>query len=169
MYSVKQSFDRNNNSDILMLMIAYCEWRDKFTDRNVHNLNRERQVINRITSHEREFCKKNFLDPILLKETHRLVADLKLKLKRLGIFDAGHPTMNLDLDFEDLNEVTYFDFNEFINDPRQVTLFKYVLGGAFYGKYIKCQYSNIDKVRKDIRESSVKSNLDVKKTVVLKK
>ena len=148
-----------------MLIIAYCEWRDKFTDRSITNLNRERKVVNRITGEERHFCRSNFLDPIMLKETHRLVADLKLKLKRLGIFETESGDRNQNLDFEDLNENSKFDFNDFINDPKQTTLFKYILAGAFYGKYIKCQYNDIDKIR---RLSNEKNNMDIKKTVMLK-
>ena len=174
-YIVKQKFDRNHNSDILMLIIAYCEWRDRFTNRNNVNLGRDRTLVSRLTNNERQFCKSNYLDPIMLKETHRLVADLKLKLKRLNIFETDinqnlRNDMNnikiQNLDFEDLNENSSFDFNDFINDPRQVTLFKYILAGAFYGKYIKCQYNDIDKIRKI--NSDTKNTFDIKKTISIR-
>jgi len=153
-----------------MLIITYCEWRNKFTNRNETSLVKERKVNNKISSEERNYCKSNYLDPIMLKETHRLIADLKLKLKKLAIFDdENHKSkINVNLDFEDLNENSAFDFNDFINDPRQVTLFKYILAGAFYGKYIKCQYNDIDKIRKLNAEVKTEYTMDIKKTVVLK-
>ncbi len=150
-----------------MLIIAYCEWRDKFTNTSRVNLNRDRKIVNKISQREREFSRENYLDPIMLKETHRLVADLKIKLKRLKIFDAGSGNIDPSLDFEDLNETSTFDFSDFINDPRQVTLFKYILAGAFYGKYIKCQYNDIDKIRK--LNNDPKNTMNIKKTVILKR
>ena len=87
----KLKFDNGNNSDILAFLNAYNIWKDKFANTNYRNFAHERKNIRKITIEERDFCNNNFIDMNVLREVKRLVADLKIKLIKLNLYqkEAG--------------------------------------------------------------------------------
>ena len=148
LYPIKSHFAAGTDSDMILCYNAYKDWEIQFG----HKLQRsvfDRKIF-KSRFHEKseiEWCKKFYLDPHILREVMALNADIKIRLHKLQLFDEKSAN-NIDFSLE-----------------TNRTLFKFALAGAFYGKYVKCQLNDIEKIRKLKNNKTIKHKINQSITI----
>jgi hypothetical protein len=134
-FGQKYLYSDNTDSDMIKYYNAFKAWELEF-GYALHKDQYSRKISHRDHYDERDFCGSRMLDSKVLRDVLALVADVKLRLRKLNLIN------------EKLTEQVDF------KDERNQIIFKLILGGAFYGHYSKCQYVDIEKLRK-VKNSKV--------------
>ncbi len=145
-YGLKNYFSDNSDSDMIKYYNAFKIWEDQFGNR-LHNSQFSRKINFHTNRSEHQFCDEYRLDHRVLRDVLILSADIKNRLRKLQF----------------MNEITplKIDFKIYHNQ----LVFKLILGGAFYGNYAKCQFIDIEKLKKT---KSCKLGYEAKRALTLK-
>lgn len=143
LYSIKSHFASETESDVILCYNAYKKWEIEFGKKLQRNIF-DRKIFRNKHHKEDEYnwCQEYHLDSRILREVLALNADIKIRLNKLNLYS-------------EINEKDV----DFTIDRNRI-LFQFALAGAFYGKYIKCQFQDMEKIRKLRNNKSITYKID---------
>jgi HrpA-like RNA helicase len=136
----KQIMNKEVDCDFILLINTYLHWREYIPEEFRYGEAHYKTFIKE-TSEEKEFCEECCLNKYILRDVHRAIFDLVRRLSALGI--------TVPLEFSKLNDDS-------------ILLFKIVLAGAFYPKFVKCEINDYEKAIK-LKYTDLK--YDIRRTI----
>jgi HrpA-like RNA helicase len=109
-YEIRKTYDCGLNNDFVVFYNAYKAWSKNFGNEE-GNSEFTRRYNKRVSDYEKRWCSENDLDFKVTREVRIVIADLKLRLKKLNVYSDN---INKSFDFaKDKEALFYFNVSIF--------------------------------------------------------
>ena len=119
LYEIRKHFDKGLNNDFTLNYNVYKTWSKLYGNEGQSEYNR--RYMRNISDNEKEWCAQHDLNFIVLREVKVLIADLKIRLKKLNLYNDSS-TKNYDFSNPDTNFFFQVNFHLIIDCSRRSVL-----------------------------------------------